>query len=126
MGPADLDVLIVDDHEAMRTLLARVLAKLGVEHIRAAESGAEALAALAERPATLILADRNMPGMDGLAFVTAVRADPAQVGAKIIIVSGNTGAEHTAAAHAAGADAVLVKPVLLSDLAAAINALFAV
>jgi two-component system chemotaxis response regulator CheY len=126
MGPADIDVLIVDDHKAMRTLLSRVLAKLGVEQVRTAESGAVALDALAERPATLILADRNMPGMDGLAFVTAVRADPAQGGAKIIIVSGNTGAEHLAAAHAAGADVVLVKPVLLSDLAAAINALFAV
>lgn len=126
MGPADLDVLIVDDHEAMRTLLARVLAKLGVERIRTAESSDVALSALAELPATLILADRNMPGMDGLAFVAAVRADPAQGGPKIIIVSGDAGVEHTAAARAAGADAVLVKPVLLSDLAAAINALFAV
>ena len=126
MGPADLDVLIVDDHEAMRTLLARVLAKLGVVRIRTAESGAAALATLARQPATLILADRNMPGMDGLAFVEAVRADAASHAAKIIIVSGNTGSEHIAAAHAAGADAVLVKPVLLGDLAAAINALFAV
>ena len=126
MGPADLDVLIVDDHEAMRTLLVRVLGKLGAEHIRSAESGADALAALAERPANLILADCNMPSMDGLALVTAVRADPAQSAAKIIIISGNTGSEHMAAARAAGADAVLVKPVLLGDLAAAINALFAV
>jgi len=126
MSPADLAVLIVDDHEPMRTLLARVLAKAGIEDIRTAESGAEALTSLAARSATLILADRNMPGMDGLAFVQAVRAQPALQGTKIIMVSGNAGAEHTAAARAAGADAVLVKPVLLGDLMAAINALFAV
>lgn len=126
MELADLDALIVDDHEAMRTLLARVLSKAGVERVRTAASGAEAMAALSERPATLILADRNMPGMDGLTFVTAVRADPALSAAKVIIVSGTAGAEHTAAARAAGADAVLVKPVLLGDLLTAINALFAV
>ena len=126
MELADLDALIVDDHEAMRTLLARVLSKAGVERVRTAASGAEAMAALSERPATLILADRNMPGMDGLTFVTAGRADPALSTAKVIIVSGTAGAEHTAAARAAGADAVLVKPVLLGDLLTAINALFAV
>ncbi len=126
MELADLDVLIVDDHEAMRALLARVLSKAGVVRVRAAASAAEALAALREHPATLILADRNMPGMDGLAFVAAVRADPALCAAKVIMVSGTAGAEHTAAARAAGADAVLVKPVLLGDLLTAINALFAV
>ncbi len=127
MELADLDVLIVDDHEAMRALLTRVFAKAGVERIRAHASGAEALASLRERPATLILADQIMPGMDGLSFLAAVRGESAFFGVpKIIIVSGNTGREHAEAARAAGADAVLVKPVSVRDLLAAINALFAV
>lgn len=126
MELAGLDALIVDDHEAMRALLARVLSKAGVERVRTAASAAEALAALGERPAALILADRNMPGMDGLAFVAAVRADPALSAAKVIMVSGTAGADHTAAARAAGADAVLIKPVTMGDLLTAINALFAV
>jgi CheY-like chemotaxis protein len=126
MELADLDVLIVDDHEAMRALLARVLSKAGVGRLRTAMSAAEALATLNERPAALILADRNMPGMDGLAFVAAVRADPALSAAKVIMISGTAGADHTAAARAAGADTVLVKPVTMGDLLAAINALFAV
>jgi len=126
MELAGLDVLIVDDHEAMRALLARVLSKARVERVRTAAGAAEALAALGERPATLILADRTMPGMDGLAFVAAVRADPALSAAKVIMVSGATGADHAAAARAAGADAVLIKPVTMGDLLTAINALFAV
>lgn len=126
MELAGLDALIVDDHEAMRALLARVLSKAGVERVRTAASAAEALAALGERPATLILADRTMPGMDGLAFVAAVRADPTLSAAKVIMVSGATGADHAAAARAAGADAVLIKPVTMGDLLTAINALFAV
>ena len=126
MTLADLDVLIVDDHEAMRTLISRVLARAGVERVRTAASGAEALAALKTRPATLVLADQNMPGMDGVAFIAAVRADSAFGGPRIVVVSGQTSAEHMEAARAAGADAVLVKPVSPRDLLQTINELFAV
>lgn len=121
---ADLDVLIVDDHEAMRTLLTRVLEKAGVTRLRAAATGAEALAQFAERPASLILADQNMPGMVGVAFIAAVRATGAA--ARIIMISGKASAEHAEIARAAGADAVLEKPVSPRDVLAAIEALFAV
>jgi CheY-like chemotaxis protein len=123
---ADLDVLIVDDHEAMRTLLARVLTRVGVTRVRVAADGFEALALLTAQPANLILADQAMPGMDGISFVVAVRGNALFGAPRIIMVSGNTNAEHEAAARAAGADTILVKPVSASDLLAAINALFAV
>lgn len=126
MDLADLDVLIVDDHEAMRTLLTRVFTKVGVTRLRTAESAAEALTALRERPATLILADKNMPGMDGLAFLAAVRGEAAFGAPKIVMLSGDASTAHAEAARAAGADVVLVKPVPPSALLAAINALFAV
>ena len=118
--------MIVDDHEAMRTLISRVLARAGVESVRTAANGVAALQALRERPARLVLADQNMPGMDGLAFIRALRADNALGSPRIVMVSGQTGAEHADAARAAGADAVLAKPVSPRDLLAAINDLFAV
>ena len=124
--PFDLDVLVVDDHEAMRALLARVLAKKGVERVRTAETGARALDLLRERAANLVLADNQMPGMNGLEFIAAIRGDPAFGAPKIIIVSGNDNGAFAAQAKAAGADTVLVKPVLLADLLTAINELFAV
>ena len=126
MELADLDVMIVDDHEAMRALLTRVFIKVGVTSLRAAESAEAALAALRERPATLILADKNMPGMDGLAFLRAVRGERAFGAPKNIMLSGDASATHADAARAAGADLVLVKPVPPSALLAAINQLFAV
>ncbi|ANP45601.1 response regulator [Candidatus Viadribacter manganicus] len=126
MQGADLDVLIVDDHEGMRTLLTRVLVRVGVTRVRQAANGADALAALKARPASLVLADRNMPGMSGLAFIEAARADTALAHARIIMISGDTSAEHRAAARAAGADAVLEKPVTPRSLLNAIEALFAV
>jgi two-component system chemotaxis response regulator CheY len=119
-----LDVLIVDDHEAMRTLLARVLTKAGISKVRAAANGADALAMLASQPATLILADQNMPQMDGLTFIASVRAQGAA--ARIIMISGSAGAAQRAAATAAGADAVLMKPISPRDLLTAIETLFAV
>lgn len=125
MGPADLDVLIVDDHEVMRTLLSRALAKAGVQRLRTAETGAEALASLRERNANLILADNRMPGMSGMEFVAAVRSEPTLGAPKIIIVSGDASAAFSVEAKNAGADAVLTKPVLLADLTDAINQLFA-
>lgn len=126
MDLADLDVLIVDDHEAMRALLTRVFAKVGVTKLRTAESADAALAALRERPAELIIADKNMPGMDGLAFLAAVRGERAFGAPKIVMLSGDASSAHAEAARAAGADAVLVKPVPPSALLAAINELFAV
>lgn len=123
---ADLSVLIVDDHEAMRTLLVRVLTKAGVTRVRAAADGFEALALLTAQPANLILADQAMPGMDGISFVVAVRGNPLFGEPRVIMVSGNTNAEHATAARAAGADVLLVKPVTPRDLLAAIEALFAV
>ena len=126
MQAADLDVLIVDDHEGMRVLLTRVLVRVGVQRVRQAANGAGALAALNQRPASLVLADRNMPGMSGLAFVAAVRADAALAHARIIMISGDVSPEHREAARAAGADAVLEKPISPRDLLSAIEALFAV
>lgn len=126
MKLADLDVLVVDDHEAMRVLLTRVLSRAGVTRIRNASGGEQALIALAERPANLILADQNMPGMGGLAFVRAVRADPVLAIARVLMVTGAASKDHADAARAAGADKLLVKPVTARDLLAAIEELFAV
>jgi two-component system chemotaxis response regulator CheY len=123
---AELDVLIVDDHEPMRTLLARVLAKAGLTKIRTAPDAGDALAQLADRAASLILVDWNLPGMSGVELISAVRASAAFSHARIIMISGHTSDEHANEARAAGADAVLVKPVSPRDLLAAIEALFAV
>ncbi len=126
MELTDLDVMIVDDHEAMRALLTRVFTKVGVANLRTAADATTALASLREQPANLILADKNMPSMDGLAFLAAVRGESAFGAPKFIMLSGDASAAHQEAARAAGADMVLVKPVPPSALLAAINELFAV
>ncbi len=119
-----LDVLIVDDHEPMRAMLRKVLERAGVEAIRDAASGKAALDLLQERNAQLILVDQTMPEMDGLALVERVRADPSCTGVRIVMLTGRADAAHAEAAHKAGVDAVLVKPVAPSELLAAIERVF--
>lgn len=125
MKLAELDVLIVDDHEAMRVMLARVLVRAGVTQVRMAASGMEALQLLAQRPASLVLADQRMPGMDGMSFIAAVKAEASLRGARAIMISGATDTAHFDAARAAGADMVLVKPVSPRALLDAIESVFA-
>jgi len=120
---AELDILIVDDHEGMRTLLRTVLTRAGATLVRQAGSGAEALALLAERPAALILADQMMPEMDGIAFTGHARANGSD--ARIIMITGRVEPRFAEAATAAGVNAVLLKPVSPRALIEAIERAFA-
>ena len=74
-----LDVLIVDDSAAIRKILQRVLRQtdLPIGTVYEANDGAEALEALKTQTVGLILSDINMPNMDGIEFLTKVRADDA-------------------------------------------------
>ncbi len=119
MAAQDLDVLIVDDHEGMRAMLRKMLERAGVGAVRDAASGAAALALLAARDADLVLCDQTMPEMDGLSFLRAARAASSR--ARAIMISGRDDAGFADEARAAGADAVLVKPVSPREVLAAIE-----
>ncbi len=123
-GIAELDILIVDDHDGMRALLRKVLERIGAERVREAANAADALVLLTERPARFILADHMMPGMDGMAFVARVR-ESADASTRIIMITGRTEERIAEDARAAGADAVLVKPVAPRDLVEAIEGVLA-
>ncbi len=71
-----MDVLIVDDSAVIRKILQRVLsqANLGVGKMMEAADGREALDALQRQPIDLILADIQMPHMDGLEFLSELRS----------------------------------------------------
>ena len=72
-----LDVLIVDDSSAIRKILQRVLRQTGmaIRNIYEAGDGQEALKVLKRERPSLVLTDINMPNMDGLQFLTAIRAN---------------------------------------------------
>lgn len=116
---SSLEILIVDDHDPMRAILEKALRAAGAANVRGAEDASQALVLLAERPADLVIADLMMPGMDGLAFVAALRADPRLAHARIVMITGYANVADEA--RTAGADVVLLKPITPPELLAAIE-----
>jgi two-component system chemotaxis response regulator CheY len=107
-GP--LQALVVDDSRAMRSVLRRILEGFGAR-VEEAPDGAAALARLRAGPCPHVaLVDWNMPTMDGVALVRAVRADPALAGLRVVMVTSETEMDHVATALEAGADEYVMKP----------------
>lgn len=112
-----LRVLVVDDVDAMRTVMAALLGQLGIREVREAADGAAALALLAREPIHLVLCDWRMPGMDGLALLQALRAQPQHRGLPFVMASADVDPARTSQALDAGAQAVLAKPYDVPTLA---------
>jgi len=103
-------VLVVDDSRAMRSILGKMLKELSFELLEAG-NGQEALDKLdASGPVALALIDWNMPVMDGLAFVKALRARPAFADTKLMMVTTEADLKNVSAALEAGANEYLMKP----------------
>jgi len=110
-------VLIVDDSRAMRLVMARYLRELGYEVLEAANGRAalSQLEAQAESP-DVALVDWNMPQMNGLEFVQAMRREPRWSEVRVMMVTSETDCERIEVALCAGADEYLMKPFTLEIL----------
>ena len=122
-GEGALRVLVADDHETNRTVARLILEGVGVEVV-CVEDGAQAVAALCGDRFDLVFMDMQMPVMDGLAAIREIRAREGASGDRrtpILMLSANAMPEHVQAAHAAGADGHVAKPVTPPRLMAAIE-----
>jgi CheY-like chemotaxis protein len=79
------NVLVVEDDPAIRSLLAVLMKKAGLE-VEVAANGIEALASLESRDYAVILLDINMPGMDGFGFLRELRSRCERSGEKPLVV----------------------------------------
>jgi two-component system chemotaxis response regulator CheY len=84
-----LDVLIVDDSAAIRKILQRVLrqTEIPIGTVYEAGDGVEALETLRQQAIGLVLSDINMPNMDGLEFLTKMRAEEVWHAIPVLMVS---------------------------------------
>lgn len=103
--------LVIDDSRAMRRIVSRILVGLGYEVVEAAD-GQQALDVLrAGGPLPdLACVDWNMPVMDGLAFVTSVRANRDWRDLTLMMVTTESEQSQIVRALAAGAHEYLIKP----------------
>ncbi|MCC7496799.1 MAG: response regulator [Bryobacterales bacterium] len=107
-----LDVLIVDDSAAIRKILQRVLrqAEVPVGHVYEAGDGLEALEMLKTQAVGLILSDINMPNMDGLQFLSQVRANDAWKSVPVMMITTEGGQAKVMEAVQLGASGYVRKP----------------
>jgi CheY-like chemotaxis protein len=113
-----LRVLLVEDDDDNRELMAEVLAAAGYDVVSAA-SGAEGLRTLSEHSVDAVVTDVGMPGMGGLEMAKAAKAIAPAV--PVIVVTGWAEREDIASARGRDVDAVLVKPVDPDALASAVH-----
>jgi two-component system chemotaxis response regulator CheY len=110
MNQSDQTILIVDDSETVRTQLKTVLEQAGYA-ILEAQDGIEGVAQAIEHPHTaLILADVNMPKMDGLTMCVKIKQNTALVMIPIVMLTTETNAELKAQGKAIGITAWIIKP----------------
>lgn len=105
-----MKVLIVDDQKSVRQMTRMTLEQIGVRHIMEAENGVTALATAGTQPLDLIISDYNMPEMDGLGLLRAVRGHPTVRKVPFILVTGRGDRELVVMAAQAGVNNYLVKP----------------
>ena len=102
--------LILDDSRAMRMILRRIMHAAGFEVVEAAD-GQQGLDALSGGPLPdVALVDWNMPGIDGLSFVNAVRDNPDYRPMTLMMVTTESEHGQVARALAAGAHEYIIKP----------------
>ncbi len=107
--------LIVDDSAVMRKVIERALRQAGLEltEVLQASNGEEGLQALRESasaPVSVIMSDINMPVMDGLQFVEALRKENLAVGVPVVMITTENNETFVLRAIAAGAQSYICKP----------------
>jgi len=105
--------IVIDDSRTIRRILAATLGELGFE-VCQAENGRAALTTIVEArnadPISLALVDWNMPEMNGLEFVRALRADSRNAGMVVVMVTTETAVDQMVTALDAGANEYVMKP----------------
>jgi len=117
------NILVVEDSPTMRQLITFALKRIAGARVIEATDGVDALKKLSSEKIDLILADINMPVMDGLKLVGLVRNDQRHRHVPIIIITTEGAKEDRERAIAIGANAYLAKPIQTQELVRLVNSL---
>jgi DNA-binding NtrC family response regulator len=114
-------VLVVDDEPGMRSLLTRVLEKEGYIAVACAD-GDEALQAFAKEDWDLVIADIDMPGMDGIELLKHIRKDSPHV--PVLMITAYATVETAVEAMKLGAHDYITKPFAVDELKIVVSKVF--
>jgi two-component system chemotaxis response regulator CheY len=116
-----LEVMVVDDTSVSRMLITESLAEIGIKSLSLAKDGKQALAALMAKPAHLVISDMNMPGLDGLGLLKALREYKPTSKIGFILVTGSPDKSLIERGRALGLNNFIAKPFTTKSIRAAIE-----
>ena len=124
MVDKSIKFLVVDDFPTMRRIIRNLLKELEFVNVDEAEDGAVGLEKLRAGNYGFVVSDWNMPNMDGLAMLQAIRADPSMAKLPVLMVTAEAKKENIIAAAQSGANGYVVKPFTAVTLEEKITKIF--
>ncbi len=121
---AALNVLIVDDQQTIRSLVRNGLQQLGIVNTREAVDGEDGLRAILSQQPHLVISDYNMPKLDGLGLLRAIRSHEPIRNIAFIMLTGRADKELVQQAAQFGVNNYLVKPFTVAVLKSKIEEVF--
>ncbi len=118
-----LRTIVVDDMSTSRGLITQALDGFGVRQVESAADGASALEKIAKWPVHLVISDMNMPGMNGLQLLHALRTNGATKGVGFLLITGKADREIIETGKKLGMNNFVKKPFQPDDLRRAIEAI---
>ncbi|PSJ46250.1 chemotaxis protein CheY [Zobellella endophytica] len=112
----NMKILIVDDFSTMRRIIKNLLRDLGFNNTHEADDGTTALPMLKNGDFDFVVTDWNMPGMQGIDLLRAIRADDKLKHLPVLMVTAEAKREQIITAAQAGVNGYVVKPFTAATL----------
>jgi two-component system chemotaxis response regulator CheY len=120
----NMKILVVDDFSTMRRIIKNLLKDLGFANIQEADDGNTALPMLQQGGFDFVVTDWNMPGMQGIDLLRAIRADEGLKHLPVLMVTAEAKKEQIIAAAQAGVNGYVVKPFTAATLKEKLEKIF--
>ncbi|GGZ00648.1 MULTISPECIES: chemotaxis response regulator CheY [Shewanella] len=120
----NMKILIVDDFSTMRRIIKNLLRDLGFNNTQEADDGSTALPMLQKGDFDFVVTDWNMPGMQGIDLLRAIRADENLKNIPVLMVTAEAKREQIIAAAQAGVNGYVVKPFTAATLKEKLDKIF--
>ncbi len=119
-----MKVLVVDDFSTMRRIVKNLLRDLGFTNISEADDGSTALPMLQGGDFDFVVTDWNMPGMQGIDLLKAIRADERLAHIPVLLITAEAKKEQIVMAAQAGVNGYIVKPFTAATLKTKLDKIF--
>jgi two-component system chemotaxis response regulator CheY len=120
----NMKVLVVDDFSTMRRIVKNLLRDLGFTNIQEADDGSTALPMLQSGDFDFVVTDWNMPGMQGIDLLKAIRADSKLAHIPVLLITAEAKKEQIVMAAQAGVNGYIVKPFTAATLKTKLDKIF--